>query len=162
MKYLQLLLSVFIVCILLCSCTFLPERTAFGFDISDFNVVEETDSHGGFLGDGEYHLILDCSKNTEEARAIVQDWKSLPFSETLEKYLYGEEIDGVYCTSGFADEYHWPVIINGVYKFVDRHSDATDRSNEIQWHSEERYSVNFSVAIYDFDTDTLYYYSKDT
>lgn len=162
MKYLKLLLSVVIVCTVLSSCTFLPKRTAFGFDTSEFNVIEETDSHGGFLGDGDYHLVLDCSENAEEAREIVEDWKPLPLSEILEGYLYGEELDGEYYTSGFADEYHWPVITNGVYKFVDRHSEATDRYDETEWRSENRYSVNFSVAIYDFDTETLYYYSKDT
>ena len=34
-----------------------------GFLKSDFAVVEEEDTHGGFHGDGMYYLILDCSGN---------------------------------------------------------------------------------------------------
>lgn len=48
--------------------------THFGFSKNDFIVVEEENTHGGFHGDGSYHLILDCSNNTETALKIVNNW----------------------------------------------------------------------------------------
>lgn len=39
----------------------------FGFQKNEFTIVEESDIHGGFHGDGSYSLILDCSTNKEKA-----------------------------------------------------------------------------------------------
>lgn len=55
----------------------------FGFAKKDFSVVNELDTHGGFLGDGSYYFILDCSNNEEKALKIVKNWKRLPLSENL-------------------------------------------------------------------------------
>ena len=39
-----------------------------GFDKSDYTVVKEEDTHGGFHGDGDYYLVVDCSSDPEKAR----------------------------------------------------------------------------------------------
>jgi hypothetical protein len=49
---------------------------------------------------------------------------------------------------------------NGVYKFVDRHSEAVDKSDDASLF--ERHSYNFSIAAYDLDTNILYYFEFDT
>lgn len=59
-----------------------------------------------------------------------------------------------------ADEAHWPAVTGGLYKFVDRHSGADDKSNDASILN--RSSFNFSVAVYDPDTATLYYFEFDT
>jgi len=123
----------------------------FGFKITEFTVVEEQDTHGGFLGDGTYHLILDCSENSSRAHEIIKVWKELPLSDNLDLMMYG---------GYFAEEAHWPMISNGVYKFVDRHSESVNASDDTDLLS--RYSFNFSIAAYDLDTDTLYYFEVDT
>ncbi|MBE6639568.1 MAG: hypothetical protein E7616_09015 [Ruminococcaceae bacterium] len=132
----------------------------FEFEASDFTVLEEKDTHGGFHGDGSYYLILDCSQNADKARSIVENWTTLPLSENLHIVMYGGEKDGINYGYNFAEEAHWPTIKNGVYKFVDRHSESKNSSDDSDLL--DRYSVNFSIAVYDLDSNILYYFEMDT
>lgn len=143
-----------------CTATEAGVTEYFGFEMSDFKIVEEKGTHGGFLGDGEYYLILDCSDNTDDAQSIIASWQKFPLPETLSLLMYGGEKDGNSYGYNFAKEAHWPDIKNGVYKFVDRHPQAgheEDDSNLL-----DRGSLNFSIAVYDEDTDMLYYFELDT
>ena len=132
----------------------------FGFAKKDFSVVEEFDDHGGFLGDGSYRLILDCSGKKEKALRIIKKWKPLPMTENLNLMMYGGERGGT--TYGFelAKEAHMPKIENGYYIFEDRHSESKNSSDDSELF--ERYSYNFSIAVYDCDTDKMYYFKYDT
>lgn len=132
----------------------------FGINEKDFTVIEEQDTHGGFHGDGTYHISLDCSDNKEKIYKTINDWSELPLSENLQLRVYGGEKDG--CTYGFklAEETNIPTVNNGYYCFLDRHSEATDKHSDIELFN--RYSYNFSLAIYDADTDILYYIREDT
>lgn len=132
----------------------------FGFSKKDFAVVEEQDTHGGFLGDGSYYLILDCSNNTEAALEIVDSWNSLPLSENLGLIMFGGEKSGVSYGYNLSEEAHIPEIENGYYCFRDRHSEAKDSSNDSELFS--RASFNFSLAMYDSDTNIFYYFEFDT
>ena len=132
----------------------------FGFAKKDFSVVEELDTHGGFLGDGSYYLILDCSKNKEQALEKVKNWNKLPLSENLNLIMYGGEKDGVTYGYELAEEAHIPKIENGYYIFEDRSSESKDSTDDTELF--DRYSFNFSIAIYDCDTDKLYYFEFDT
>ena len=38
---------------------------------NDFEIIEVADTHGGFHGDGEYYIILDCKNNKEKALKAV-------------------------------------------------------------------------------------------
>lgn len=122
----------------------------FGFKKTEFTIVEEKDTHGGFHGDGTYNLILDCSGNSNRAHEIIKNWEKLPLSDNLESVIYGN----------FTKEINWPTIRNGVYKFIDRHSESTNKSDDTDLLS--RHSFNFSIAVYDLDTNTLYYFEMDT
>ena len=132
----------------------------FGFKTSIFTVVAEEDTHGGFQGDGSYYLILDCSDKPAQAIELTKDWNSLPLSENLHLIMYGGEKDGVYYGYNLAEKANWPIIKNGVYKFVDRHEESIDMADDTNLF--ERYSFNFAVAVYDLDTHTLYYFEFDT
>lgn len=132
----------------------------FGFAKRDFTVIEELDTHGGFLGDGSYYLILDCSNNKEQALDKVKGWNKLPLSENLNLIMYGGEKDGVTYGYELAKEAHMPKISNGYYMFEDRHSESKDNKDDSDLL--DRHSSNFSVAIYDCDTDRLYYFEFDT
>ena len=46
---------------------------------------------------------------------------------------------------------------NGFYRLIDRHSDAGDGQNLL-----ERASLNVTLAVYDADSDTLYFCEMDT
>ena len=120
----------------------------FGFMKKDFSVVRETDTHGGFQGDGTYHLILDCSGNKEKASENIKNWNRLPLSENLDKIMYEHSL---------TEQVHLPMIENGYYMFENRQTDSTDDS-ELR----DSYSYNFSIAVYDCDTDRMYYYDFDT
>lgn len=55
----------------------------------------------------------------------------------------------------------WPTFENGVYKFVDRQADpGEDRGDDSALLG--RYSFNFTIAVYDMDSDFLYYFEMDT
>jgi hypothetical protein len=73
MKCVKLIISTIIFCITFSSCNILGigQPQYFGFKTSSFTVIEESDTHGGFLGDGSYFLILDCSENREQAMELI-------------------------------------------------------------------------------------------
>ncbi len=162
MKYIKLLFSLVLLCTLLASCSLRSNTRIeyFGFNITDYTLVEEHDTHGSFLGDGSYYLILDCSEKTSTAQDITSNWKPLPLTENLQLVMYGGKKDGIDYGYNFAEEAHWPAINNGVYKFVDRHSEAKDNTDDTDLL--DRHSFNFSIAVYDLDTDILYFFEVDT
>ena len=146
---------------LLSSCSFiLQSDDYFGFSKREFAVVEEQDTHGGWLGDGYYYLILDCSGNADEALKKVAGWNSLPLSENLNLIMYGGEKGGVFYGYELSETAHMPAIKNGYYYFVDRHSEAKDASDDSGLF--DRFSFNFSLAVYDSDTNRFYYFEYDT
>lgn len=132
----------------------------FGFLKQDFSVVAESDTHDGFLGDGAYYLILDCSDNTEKALENVEGWNKLPLSENLELLMYGGEKDGIGYGYMLSEEAHMPEIENGYYFFEDRYYEVEDSSDDSELLS--RYSFNFSLAVYDCDTNLYYFFAFDT
>lgn len=161
MKRILAVVYAFVLLAVLSSClTSLQSDSYFGFSKQRFTVVEEKDTHGGFVGDGSYYLILDCSDNTEDALSIVADWNELPLSENLNLIMYGGEKDDVTYGYDLSEKAHMPVIENGYYYFEDRHSEAKDVSDDSELFS--RASFNFSLAVYDSETNRLYYFEFDT
>ena len=149
MKFAKIIIVTIIACLFLTACNTVGSRKTdyFGFKTSEFTVVDEKDTHGGFHGDGSYYLILDCSEETEQAAELIKDWTLLPLTENLQLVMYGGEKDGVSYGYNLAEEAHWPTISNGVYKFVDRHSEATNKSDDTNLMG--RHSFNFSVVTID-------------
>ena len=162
MRYGKTIVATMIVCIVFSFCSMVGSGPAkyFGFKTNTFTVIDEKDTHGGFHGDGSYYLILDCSEKREQATELTKDWTPLPLTENLQLIMYGGERNGVNYGNNLAGEAGWPIINNGVYKFVDRHSEAVDKSDDTNLFN--RHSYNFSVAVYDLDTNTLYYFELDT
>lgn len=154
------ILLMFLLCLMLLLTACYSEETYMGFSKDDFKVVDEKDTHGGFLGDGDYYLILDCSENKEKALENISDWNELPLSENLQLIMYGGEKDGVAYGYELAKDANMPEIKNGYYCFYDRHSESTEHDDDSELFS--RHSYNFSIAIYDSDTDIMYYYEYDT
>lgn len=138
----------------------LADKKHFSFSKNDFLVVDELDTHGGFHGDGSYYLILDCSENKAKALENISDWEKLPLSENLNLIMYGGEKDGVTYRYNLAEEAKMPYVKNGYYCFKDRHSESKNPNDDSELF--DRYSFNFSLAVYDIDTDTFYYFDFDT
>ncbi|MBQ2663259.1 MAG: hypothetical protein IJH36_10765 [Clostridia bacterium] len=160
MKKIISLISVCLIATTLCSCIFSELSMRFHINDSYFDEVESGDNHGGFHGDGEAYRIFDCSKNRDKALEVVSLWEPLPLSENLELIMYGGERNGRSYGLTLANKAHMPKIEHGFYKFYDRHSEARDRDSDSELFN--RYSYNFSLAVYDTDTDRLYYFVFDT
>ncbi len=112
-------------------------------DLSGCRVEQETDTHGGFLGDGEYSCVADCpTDEIAEQIARNEHWHPLPAPELLQK------LDR-FSTTG-----------NGYYYFRDRHSDATDPYDPSEVMN--RYSFNYTLAVYDSDRRQLHCWVVDT
>ena len=68
MKKVLLIVTIVLCTFCLFACTNSQKTLDEGFEFckEDFVVIEELDTHDGFLGDGAYYLTLDCSKNQEK------------------------------------------------------------------------------------------------
>ena len=66
----------------------------------------------------------------------------------------------IYQSYMLAEEAYMPAIDNGYYMFKDRHSESKDSRDDSELF--DRNSYNFSIAIYDCDTDKMYYFEFDT
>lgn len=131
-----------------------------GVDLSAGQLLRETDSHGGFLGDGSQLLILAFSETDgaalSQSLSQAPGWKPLPPPESIAQALWGDECHSSLILS--AEKI--PAVTEGFYWFYDRHSQSQDPGDPGQlW---DRPSFNFSLALYDSQSCRLYYYELDT
>ena len=119
-----------------------------------FAKMEEKDTHGGFHGDGEALVKVYFSDKQAEKfiRKIDKNihWDKLPMKDILQTCI----------NNNITDEISVPIIENGYWFFLDRHSKATDKYNYNDMF--DRASSNYSIAIFDIDSNVLYIYSLDT
>lgn len=82
--------------------------------------------------------------------------KPLPLSENVEREIYGGED----YESNLAKKLGMPKIQNGYWTFIDRYNGENKVTNgEGLFH---RYSANYTVGIYDADSNILYYCKFDS
>lgn len=134
-------------------------------DVSNGKKFFDYDDHGGFLGDGKMVVEFsfsdsDCINSIKESSA----WNTLPLTKNLEIFVYGGTPYSYVIYGSFINDEDKNIVIpkieNGYYCFVDRHSESADKKDDSKLLS--RYSINCSLAIYDTDTDILYYLELDT
>lgn len=163
-----------VVLCLLCStvlsaCTTATEHEiisdALGMDVSACEIKTFTDTHGGFLGDGTTYAELIFPDDS--FCATIQNnakWVSLPLSQELQVVVYGgTRQNGESWTPFVRDENGSPLIptiTNGYYFFKDRQAEIGKEQDDSMLF--QRYSMNFILAIYDADAQTLYYYKYDS
>ncbi len=162
-----------ITCILLGSLTACEEPTPpekiisnhLGVSVGDGIIETYTDNHGGFHGDGEAYAKVSFSDDSfYDLIRENPEWHNLPLPQTLKVIVYGGKLDSGESWAPFIeDKYGCPLlpdVYNGYYFFKDRHRESTDeKDSSIIF---DRYSMNFTMAIYDSDTKTLYFYGIDT
>ena len=135
-----------------------------GIDVRKGNVLMDSDSHGGFHGDGMLfqQISFEDSKFSDEMKDN-DGWKPMPLSQNMEALVYGIEVDtssiGPYLTDESGDTII-PDIQNGYYYFYDRHSESKDPFSDKDILN--RASFNFTLALYDSDNRVLYYVEFDT
>lgn len=118
---------------------------ALDLDLSAGTLVRFEDDHGGFHGDGKTvaEVALD---SLEEELEGSPGWRPLPPSENTVQAL---QLCGM---EELPEE--------GCCYLYDRHSDSTDPYDDSKLH--ERYSWNFTAAVYDSGNGRLYFYEFDT
>ena len=130
-----------------------------GLNLSAGQVVEHLDTHGGFHGDGRAYLELRFEGEAAEALAGAitgrEGWEPLPLTANL-----SGAVDGCLSEDEAGKIPKISAIRNGFYCFLDRHSESTDEKDDSELFS--RHSFNCSLAIYDLEEDTLYYFTLDT
>ena len=130
-----------------------------------------TDTHGGWLGDGITFEIIKYAGNAAEsarnslelhAKSSDSHWNSFPMTENLQLALYGSYDASTHTHYGSFPECKLPQIKNGWWFFENRHSRAKSQYRYDDRELFSLFSFNFTAAIYDADTDTLYYMEIDT
>lgn len=135
-----------LLCLAVCGPSTGAELVASALDL-DTSLAEEvvyTDDHGGWLGDGLTHIVLDFPDDGP-LEQLEQDrqWIPLPMDATTKALL------------SFVDAGELASIPQGYYRLIDRHSD-------IQTPILSRNSYNFTLAVYDAQQRTLHYFELDT
>ena len=142
---------------------------ALGIDVSSGQVISASDDHGGFHGDGTTFVQLQFSDG-EALKQIEEsgDWEAFPLDRTAQVLVYGvteetgTEETGitVFQTGPYLNDSDGnllvPEIREGYYRLIDRHAQAGE--SDIL----DRHSFNFTLALYDTETDTLYFCELDT
>lgn len=138
-----------------------------GVDVTGASLSDLTDSHGGFLGDGETvaQIVLTAPQREALLTGVQESeyWHPLPLSAELSAAIYGSRTGNLVLNPLFTDENGDPLlppIENGCYFFLDRNSQSTDPASSAGLH--DRASWNFTAAVYDADQNILYYLELDT
>lgn len=114
-------------------------------------IVDEADTHSGFLGDGELFAKIECSSYDN-----LENWKDYPLTKNILTVMDMEQCDYHECLSAF-QKYKIPVVAQKYY-FVDRQSKSSNKNDDSDLN--KRNSYNFSIGI--FDGKNIYFYEMDT
>lgn len=117
---------------------------ALGISVSHARILQYSDTHGGFHGDGTTLLVLSGDACIPDSRF----WHDLPMTKNVRDALESFGPEGM------------PEIKNGQWFFLDRHSKTTDPTDSSMLFG--RGSWNFTLAVYDSDAEVLYYLKVDT
>ncbi len=135
-----------------------------GIEIPKDIKIEYEDTHGGFHGDGETVAVVEFNNSIgEDIQSEMlnnEDWNKLPLSENLDLIMYGGKKEGMDYAYNLAELLDMPSIENGYWFFDNRHSNSISPKEDSNLFNQS--SFNFTIAVYDIDTQTLYYLEFDT
>lgn len=138
-----------------------------GVDVSGGKEITVSDTHGGFHGDGTTYGVLEFSNNKlEEKIKNNEKWSRLPLDKGAETLAYGTgketddtiEISGPYMTDDKGNGL-MPKVENGYYFLFNKQNGKTGMTHEEIANAS---SLNVILAIYDTDTQRLYFCEEDT
>ena len=119
-----------------------------GIDLSNAELIAYEDTHGGFHGDGYTYAQIQKPESILGELAQDEDWCALPYPSAIAQLV-----------EATADKLI-PEVENGYYFFYDRHSQRTDPKDPSEVN--DRGSWNCTLAVYDAQSGTIYYYKLDT
>ena len=145
--------------LLLSGCTLNVRNITKTIELNNKNciILREKNTHGGFLGDGEYFAEIEC-KNLNYSD-LSSNWKKFPVPFEIENVTEMIWCDFNKC-GNFYERYNVSNIENGYYFFLDRHSDSKNKYDFTELNS--RTSYNFTLAMYDIQNSHIYYFEMDT
>lgn len=133
-------------------------------EMPDILNIEHMDDHSGFHGDGEKFAKIEFDNNNGlNILSQIENsnrWNEMPLTENLNLIMYGGIKDNVEYAYSLAKKSGISEIKNGYWHFTDRHSESTHPEKDTELF--DRHSFNFTLAMYDVDNNTLYYYEFDT
>ena len=119
-----------------------------GLDVSNGKEISNYDTHGGFHGDGTTCIAYRFDDDTIlEEIVSSSEWTEFPLDDTVQTL--------VSMMNNIGEHPIIPEIQNGYYLLI-------DRQNDVQGDILDRYSFNFTLGLYDTDTNTLYFCELDT
>ncbi|HIX89773.1 MAG TPA: hypothetical protein H9845_02610 [Candidatus Agathobaculum pullicola] len=135
---------------------------ALGVDASTGSTMSSMDTHSG-NGDGTAYVELHFDSN-EMVKQIQADdaWKPFPLDKTAQTLVYGVSDETSSVGPFLTDEEGKalvPEIANGYYRLIDR---QVEQDKATGADILNRASFNFTVGLYDTDTNTLYCCELDT
>ncbi len=127
-----------------------------GVDVREGTVEASMDDHSGFHGDGTMYVELSfADEELEQIIESLEDWHKLPLTDTLQTLIYGTRTETT-ALGPFID-ISMPEAEKGYWYFYDRQAGTTQDDMVLT-----RNSYNYTIAIYDAETDILYYCEYDT
>ena len=133
-----------------------------GVDASTGSTMSSMDTHSG-NGDGTSFVVLHFDGD-EMIKQIKADaaWQPFPLDETVQTLVYGVS-DATSSIGPFLTDEDGkalvPEIANGYYRLIDRQVEEDQATGADILN---RASFNFTVGLYDTDTNTLYCCELDT
>ena len=129
-----------------------------GVGLSSGTALSSYDTHGG-NGDGTSCTVLDFTDHSLAGQLQdASDWTPFPLDPTAQALVYGISEDTVSIGPFLTDADGAPLvpeIQTGYYRLL-------DRQNNKKVPLPERFSFNFTLALYDTDADRLYVCELDT
>lgn len=123
-------------------------------------IIELSDSHGGFHGDGVYYEVVQLDKeivNEFISNALDKvGWKRLPMSKELHKFIFGERSVGY--SYGGTGEMIPNYIKHGIFYYKDKKTNSFSDESVNLYDS----SHNFIFSILDLKTGKLYILEFDS
>ena len=127
-----------------------------GIDAGAGILVTSMDDHSGFHGDGTSYAVLSFeSEELERQIGAPGGWKALPLTENIQTVVYGVRTETSF--SGPFIDVTIPRVERGYWYFYDRKRDTASDGQVLS-----AGSFNYTIAIYDSDTDRLYFCEYDT
>ena len=135
---------------------------ALGVDASTGSTMSSMDTHSG-NGDGTSFVVLHFDGD-EMIKQIKADaaWQPFPLDETVQTRVYGVS-DATSSIGPFLTDEDGKALVseiaNGYYRLIDRQVEEDQATGADILN---RASFNFTVGLYDTDTNTLYCCELDT
>lgn len=133
-------------------------------NINEGKYLERIETHCGHQYDGDYYAKIEFPENSNILKLIENNpnWKKSVLPKSLRFLLYDTEPED---TLNFINDKRmfFPETKNCYYYFINRSDEFEEPENRnpdslLNW----EYSYNFTVALFDLDSNIMYIYELDT